>query len=139
MKNTSVFVLAVCAAAILSACSNQNETPEGAVKDFLATTESADVEKFTSHLGGELKELVLAKKSEIQKNLDESKSKIDKCGGIKSLTSTYSVTEGATTVEGHTLIDYKGACPAEKQYLNLVKNEKVWLIDKIGPSIKMPQ
>jgi len=137
MKNPSVFILSLCAVAMLSACSNSNETPAGAAKDFFASTESADLDKFTSHLDGRLKELALSKKAEVQKNLQESKVKIDKCGGIKNLTSTYAVSEGATSTEGYTLIEYKGECPAEKQYLKLVKNDKAWLINEAGPNIKV--
>jgi hypothetical protein len=138
MKNPSAFILSICAIAILSACSNPSETPEGAAKDFFSAVKSADIEKFTSHLDGKLKELAVAKKADFEKNLQESKLKIVKCGGIKNLTSTYSVAEEATATEGYTLIEYKDKCPSEKQYLALVKNDKSWLITEIGPSVKVP-
>ncbi|MGF6273408.1 hypothetical protein ABIB38_001782 [Massilia sp. UYP11] len=137
MKNPHKLVVALSTVAILSACSNPNSTPEGTVKDFYAAAESADLEKFTSHLGGSLKEQVLAKKNDVEKSLQEGKLKISKCGGIKTLTSSYPVVEGATTTEGNTLVEYKGECPKEKQYLKLAKHEKAWLISEAGPSVKV--
>jgi hypothetical protein len=137
MKNPFKLLSFLCSVAVLSACSNPNATPEGTVKDFYAATESADLEKFTSHLDGRLKEQVLAKKADMGKSLQEGKLKISKCGGIKTLTSSYPVIEGATTTEGNTVIEYKGDCPRERQYLRLAKHEKAWLISEAGPSVKV--
>jgi len=121
---------------VLFGCSKPNATPGDTSKNFMSAVESTDVSKFTSTLSSDLKAKIQAKIPDLKKNLEEGSLKIKQCGGYKNLTPNYGVGEGATSVEGYTLVEYKGTCPSEKQYLKLVKQNDMWLVDEPGPSVK---
>lgn len=126
----------IIATSLLSACSKQNATPGETSKVYINAIEATDVEKFTSSMTIDLKDKIHATIPNLKSNLAEAALKIKYCGGLKNLTPNYGVNEGATTVSGYTLIEYKSNCPSEKQYLKMVKQNDMWLIDEPGPSLK---
>lgn len=136
MKLQNKLMMSAACLFVLFGCSKQNATPGDTSKNFMRAVESTDVGKFTSTLSSDLKAKIQAKIPDLKKNLEEGSLKIKQCGGYKNLTPNYGIGDGATSVEGYTLIEYKGTCPAEKQYLKLVKQNDMWLVDQTGPSVK---
>lgn len=136
MNHKFALLSGVIVLVVLAGCNKPNATPSDTSKNFLTSVESTDVDKFTSTLSSGLKEQIQAKIPDLKKNLEEGSLKIKQCGGYKNLTPNYGVGDGAASVEGYTLVEYKGTCPAEKQYLKLVKQNDMWLVDQPGPSVK---
>jgi hypothetical protein len=136
MKNGMGTLWCMGVVCLLNGCAKPNATPGDTSKTFLAAVESTDADQFMSTLSSSLKEKIRATVPDLKKNMAEGSLKIKGCGGFKNLTPNYSVGDGASAVEGYTLIEYKGNCPSEKQYLKLVKQNELWLVDLTGPSVK---
>ncbi len=120
----------------LSACARKDQTPEDLMKNFYTDFSAANLEGAASHLGPAMKARFLDKPAVTQAGLAEAKLKVEKCGGLKNLTSFYKYTPAQSTVEGYTLLEYQGSCPAEKQYARVMRHDERWLIEEFGPSVK---
>lgn len=136
MKFRMQLLVCVSMSALLAACAKTNVTPGDTSKRFLESMETTDVDTFMATLAPDFKAKIQASVPDIKQSLGNSSLKIKQCGGFKNLTPNYAQSEGATSVEGYTLIEYKGTCPLEKQYLKLVKRDNAWLVELPGPSVK---
>lgn len=134
---TRIVTALVCLAVATAACSKKDMTPGEVTRQFLVNLAAEDVDGALALLGPVMKARFLEKPALTKSAAAERKLSVEKCGGYKEITPSYSVTPEQTTVEGYSLLQYKGACPAEKQYVRLKKNEGNWLIDEFGPRVKL--
>lgn len=121
---------------LLVSCAKTDVLPGDTVKTFLDSSYALDLDKLANTLAPDLRMKILADKKESKKSLEEAKANIDKCGGYKNFTPNYVVKPDSSSVEGYTLIEHSGSCPAEKQYVRLSKIDNKWLIEEFGPSVK---
>ena len=135
--NKLIFTAAVAAlACATSACSKKDMTPGEVAKTFLTDFATDNVDDATARLMPPLKAQFLAKPDVTKSAFAEQRLRIEKCGGYKEITSFFDVRPEQTGVEGYSYVEYKGQCPAEKQYLRLKKSDTSWLIEEVGPRVK---
>ncbi|WP_426197446.1 hypothetical protein [Massilia sp. DWR3-1-1] len=136
MSMKHVFSVCVLMVLAVAACSKKDLTPDEVVKGFLTDFSEENIDGAVSRLGPTLKARFLDKPDVTKSAFKEQKVKVEKCGGYKTISANYTVTPEQSTVEGYSLINFKGQCPGEKQYVRLTRSEGRWLIDEFGPTVK---
>ncbi|WP_332875677.1 hypothetical protein [Massilia sp. S19_KUP03_FR1] len=137
MNQYMVTAALACLAIATVACSKKDMTPGEVSRQFLVDLSTADIDAAQSRLGPALRSRFLEKPALAKSAAAERKLSVEKCGGYKDITPSFNVTPEQTTVEGYSLLEYKGGCPSEKQYVRLNKNEGNWLIVEFGPLVKL--
>lgn len=131
---SAVLVVLACAT---SACSKKDMSPGDTVKTFLTAFATEDLDGASAVASATMKTRMLADPALTKAALKERRLMVEKCGGYKEITSNYDAKPEQTSVDGYSLIQYNGQCPAEKQWVRVKKNEGQWLVEEFGPSNKL--
>lgn len=134
LKNSLLLVLPLLFT--LTACSKKDPTPDEMMKTFINDFSTENIDGATKSLGPALQARFAEKPESTKAAFKARKEKVEKCGGYRAITSKYEITPEQVSVEGYTLMEFNGQCPAEKQFLRLKRSDRQWLIDEFGPMVK---
>lgn len=136
MKKFTLTATLVALAFATTACSKKDMSPGEVATAFLKDFATEDVDGASALAAPAMKMRMLANPNVTKAASAESKASVDKCGGYKEITPSYNPKADATMVEGFSLLQYNGQCPAMQQWIRLRKNEGHWLVDEFGPLTK---